>query len=79
MMDQVTLCKCPICGKDARALDSTREVPDSLRGCDSNETYKCYTARDNKSLRYVLRQKQQTDIDWSEVERIEKGLINKKQ
>jgi hypothetical protein len=75
-LDKVIICKCPICGRDARTLDTRKEVDCSLVRCDANETYKCYTDKDNPSLRYVLRNKKKEDIDWMEVERIERGASN---
>lgn len=73
-MDKVVLCKCPICGKDARSLDSRNEVEESFKKCDDNETYKCYTAKNNDNLRYVLPNKNKKDIDWAEVKRVEQGV-----
>jgi len=73
-MEKVILCKCPICGKDARTLDSRNEVEESFRRCDINETYRCYKAKDNENLRYVLRNKNKSDIDWQEVSRVERGV-----
>lgn len=76
-MDKVILCKCPICGKDARTLDSRNDIKDSFKRCDSNETYRCYTSRDNDSLHYILRNKKAVDIDWQEVSRIENGVTGR--
>ena len=67
MSDKVILTKCPICNKDARTIDSRNEVGESLTGCDSNEFYKCFTAKDNSSLRYLQRQREPREIDWSQV------------
>lgn len=68
MKKKVVLGSCPICGKSSRAIDSTRDVPNNLRKCDGNEFFTCYTDKDNKTLRYVKRNKQERQIDWSKTE-----------
>lgn len=63
---------CPFCGKDARIIESAREVPESLRGCDSNETYKCFRDKEFPESRYIKRHKHDNEIDWAEVDRIQR-------
>ena len=75
MADKVILCKCPICDKDARTIDHLREAGSHTNRCDSNETFHCYRGVDNENLRFLLKKKRKHDIDWHEVERIEKGVV----
>jgi hypothetical protein len=61
------MCKCPICGEDARTIDKRAEADANLVSCDANETYRCYQDKDNDKLRFVQRKTRTTEINWEHV------------
>ena len=68
---------CPICLEPCTPIDKNAEVGESLQPCDENETYKCYTCP-TTGMRHIKRLKEDRQINWKEVERLEKGGINEK-
>ncbi len=61
-----TIGKCPICDKDAEAIDSKSEANAKLEPCDENEFFRCYTSTEHK-INFVQRKRKKREIDWDNV------------